>query len=203
MVEGGLYDLLQRCSAEEAEAWEDFAARIKTRGRTILGVFEKLRWADREDVIANVLQSLAAAVRRGKIRGRSNAEIDAYVCRSLRNQALNFLRGHSRRRRAGESTIDELGGADEASDAVADEHPSPEAMAIAAERLARADKLLQSWAPEDRYVFLAKLSGVPAQVIQETLRRAPFRTYLALPTIDTRYHRLREQMTRSIQSHES
>jgi len=198
VVEGALYDLLQRCSAEEADAWEDFAARIKTRGRTVLGVFEKLRWADRDDVIASVLQSLAAAVRRGKIRGRSNAEIDAYVCRSLRNQALNFLRGHSRRRRAGESPIDELVSADEAFDSVADDHPSQEAMAIVAEQLARADKLLQSWAPEDRYLFLAKLSGVPAQVVQETLRRQPFRTYLALATIDTRYHRLREQMIRQV-----
>jgi len=90
----------------------------------VLGVFERLKWVDREDIIADALQNLMAAVRDSKIRGRSNAEIDGYVCRSLRNQALNFLRGHGRRRRAGESTVEDLDGDIELRDTVAD-GPSP------------------------------------------------------------------------------
>lgn len=203
MTEGVLHDLLQRCCAEHADAWEEFAAWVRARGRTVLGAFEKLKWADRDDVIADALKNLTAAVRHGKIRGRSNAEIDAYVCRSLKNQALNFWRGYGRKRHGGESsTAAEVDGETELCHAVADDHPSQETMAIAAERLARADKLLQSWSPEDRYLFLAKLSGVQAQVIMGTLRRPPFNRYVALATIDTRYHRLREQMMRRIQSDE-
>ncbi len=186
MTEGVLDDLLQRCRAEGAEAWEEFAERVRARGRTVLAAFEKLRWADREDIIADALKNLMTAVRDVKVRGRSNAEIDAYVCRSLRNQALNFLRGHGRRRSAGESTLEPADGETELCDAVADDHPSQEEMTIFADRLARADKLLQSWPPEDRYLFLAKLSGVQAQVIRDMLRRPPFTKYVALATIDTR-----------------
>jgi len=170
----------------------------------VLGVFERLKWVDREDIIADALKNLMAAVRDSKIRGRSNAEIGGYVCRSLRNQALNFLRGHGRRRRAGESTVEDLDADIELRDTVADDRASQEAMAIVAEQLVRADKLLQSWSPEDRYLFLAKLSGVQAQDIRHTLRRPPFKRYTALATIDTRYYRLREQMMRHIiQRHES
>jgi len=204
VTEGVLHELLQRCCAEHADAWEQFAAWVKVRGRMVLGVFERLKWVDREDIIADALKNLMAAVRDSKIRGRSNAEIDGYVCRSLRNQALNFLRGHGRRRHAGESTVEDLDGDIEPRDTVADDRASQEAMAIVAEQLVRADKLLQSWSPEDRYLFLAKLSGVQAQDIRHTLRRPPFKRYTALATIDTRYYRLREQMMRHIiQSHES
>ena len=198
MIEGALHDLLQRCCAEHADAWEEFTRWVKARGRTVLGVFEKLEWADREDIVADVLKRLVAAVRGGRIRGRGNAEIDAYVCRSLRHQALNCLRGGGRRRQAGQSTVDDLDGDTELCHAAADDHASQEAMAIVAEQLVRADKLMQSWAPEDRYLFLAKLSGVQAQVIRDTLRRPPFNRYIALATIDTRYHRLREQMMRHV-----
>ncbi len=38
---------------------------------------------------------------------------------------------------------------------------------MAAEQLGRAEKLLLSWPAEDRYLFIAKLNGVSARVIQE------------------------------------
>ena len=64
MTEGVLRDLLERCSAEHPDAWEDFAARVKTRGRTVLGAFEKLKRADREDIVADAPKNLMSAVRR-------------------------------------------------------------------------------------------------------------------------------------------
>ena len=66
MTEGVLHGLLQRCCAEHADAWEQFAAWVKARGRMVLGVFERLKWVDREDIIADALKNLMAAVRDSK-----------------------------------------------------------------------------------------------------------------------------------------
>jgi hypothetical protein len=74
---GELHTLLARCRAGEAPAWEHFAAWVKARGRAVLGGVDQLGEADGEDAVAEVLQSLITVVRRGEIRGASNAEIDA------------------------------------------------------------------------------------------------------------------------------
>ena len=199
---GELYALLERCRSEDALAWERFATWVKTRGRAILSAVDKLSDADGEDAVADTLTSLVTVVRRGEIRGASNAEIDAYVCRALRNRALNVLRGRTRRReviaaasdapnpdQAGSPTLEQ----------VPDESPSQAAQAIAAEQLGRAEKLLLSWSPEDRYLFIAKLNGVSARLIQQTLERPPFECFSAVTTVDTRYHRLRKRLIEHIQ----
>jgi hypothetical protein len=59
------------------------------------------------------------------------------------------------------------------------------------EQLGRGHDLLQSWAAADRYLFLAKINGVPARIIQQTLAQPPFDTRMAIATVDTRFHRLR------------
>jgi DNA-directed RNA polymerase specialized sigma24 family protein len=141
-------------------------------------------------------QNLLLAIRCGQIRGDTNAEIDAYVCRSLRNQALNVLRGRARRQAAGESPSESYGvepGAE-----VADEDSLPDRQAVLAELLDRADKVLMTWSLEDRYLFLAKLHGVTAQAIREALRRPPFKMFIELATVDTRFHRLRERLLREL-----
>src|SRR5262249_57682416 len=97
VMRGELHGLLQRCRAEDAPAWEQLAAWVKTRSRAILGAVDRLSYADREDAMADTLTGLITVVRRGEISGVSNAEIDAYVCRALRNRALNLLRGRTRR----------------------------------------------------------------------------------------------------------
>jgi hypothetical protein len=79
-----------------------------------------------------------------------------------------------------------------------DEGPSPVAHAITAEQLERAERLLLSWPAEDRYLFLAKLHGVPAKVIQATLEQAPFHCFAAVTTVDTRFHRLRKRLVEHI-----
>jgi DNA-directed RNA polymerase specialized sigma24 family protein len=93
---GELRILLERCLAGEAPAWERFASWVKTRGRTVLAGVDKLSEADGDDAVAETLKSLVNVVRRGEIRGASNAEIDAYVCSAIRNRALNVLRGRTR-----------------------------------------------------------------------------------------------------------
>jgi DNA-directed RNA polymerase specialized sigma24 family protein len=184
---GELHALLERCRADEASAWERLAAWVKTRGRAILGGVDKLSAADGEDAVADALKSLVTVVRRGEIRGASNAEIDAYVCTAIRNRALNVLRGRTRRRET-----------DEWASQVPDETTSQDARAIAAEQLGQAEKLLLSWPAEDRYLFIAKLNGVSARTIQQTLARPPFEFFTAVTTVDTRFHRLRKRLIEQI-----
>ena len=62
------------------------------------------------------------------------------------------------------------------------------------EQLARFEKVLLSWPLEDRYLFIAKLNGVSARVIQQTLERPPFELFTAVTTVDTRFHRLRKRL---------
>jgi len=170
VMPGELHALLERCRADDGAAWERFAGWVTTRGRAILGGVDRLSDADGEDAVAETLKSLVMVVRRGEIRGASNAEIDAYVCTAIRRRALNVLRGRARRREV-DSTIDRPGAPED-----------------------RAEALLQSWPAEDRYLFIAKLNGVSARVIQQTLEQPPFGHFTALATIDTRFHRLRQRL---------
>src|SRR5215475_15529424 len=76
VMPGELHALLEDCRAEDALAWERFAAWVKTRGRAVLSAVDKLSNADGEDAVADALTSLVTVVRRGDIGGASNAEID-------------------------------------------------------------------------------------------------------------------------------
>jgi len=201
VIPGELRILLQRCRAEDSIAWEHLAAWVRARSRAVLGGVQKLSDADREDAVADTLKSLVTAIRRDEIRGASNAEIDAYVGTAIRNRALNVLRGRARRREvsawaaeAPDSHPPESPVGDEAPD----EAPRQDTQVIAAEQLVRAEKLLLSWPPEDRYLFIAKLNGASATVIKQTLERPPFDHFTAVTTVDTRFHRLRKRMIEHI-----
>src|SRR6266545_2254214 len=159
---GELHTLLERCRTGEAPAWERFAAWVKVRSRVVLGGIDKLSDADGEDVVAETLKSLVTVVRRGEIRGASNAEIDAYVCTAIRRRALNVLRGRARHREVDAP-------ADTSGEVTRDDISWQDARAIAAEQLDRVEARLRSWPAEDRYLFIAKLNGVSARVIQQTL----------------------------------
>jgi DNA-directed RNA polymerase specialized sigma24 family protein len=197
---GELSALLERCRADEATAWERFAVWVRERGRAVYRGVHRLTDADRDDAVAETLTSLVSAVRRGEIRGASNAEIDAYICTALRRRALNVLRGLARRpevpREAPESGTGPMPGSPR--DA-ADGGSSQDVQAIAAEQLGRAEKLLLSWPAGDRYLFIAKLNGVSSRVIQETLEQPPFRCFTSIATVDTRFHRLRRRLIDHIQ----
>jgi DNA-directed RNA polymerase specialized sigma24 family protein len=195
---GELRTLLERCRAGEAPAWERFAAWVKVRGRAVLGSVDKLSAADGEDALAETLKSLVTVVRRGEIRGASNAEVDAYVCMAIRNRALNVLRGRARRRELDHRASPGEPSENATYDEVPDETSPQDAQAVAAEQLGRAEKLLSSWPAEDRYLFLAKLNGVSARVIQRTLEQPPFNSFTAVTTVDSRFHRLRQRLVEHI-----
>jgi hypothetical protein len=67
------------------------------------------------------------------------------------------------------------------------------------EQLDRARELLQSWPAADRYLFLAKINGVPARIIRQTLAQPPFGARVAIATVDTRFHRLRRGLMRHLE----
>ena len=199
MTPGELRSLLQRCRADETAAWERFTHWVGVRGKAILGPLGSLSRADRDDIVAAGLNQLVPIVREDRIRGDSNAEIDAYVCAVIRNQGLNFLRRRLRHREGGASDAGTPGAAEPPHRDIADERSAQDVRAMASEQLGRAHKLMQSWALEDRYLFLAKINGVPARIIQRTLNAPPFGTDMALRTADTRFHRLRARLMRHLE----
>jgi DNA-directed RNA polymerase specialized sigma24 family protein len=79
-----------------------------------------------------------------------------------------------------------------------DEASPQDAQAVATEQLGRVEKILASWSADDRYLFLAKLNGVSARVIQQTLERPPFNCFAAVTTVDSRFHRLRQRLIEDI-----
>src|SRR5262245_4475164 len=198
---GELYALLERCRAEDAPAWERFAAWVTARGRVILRSVGRLSPADGDEALSETLKSLVPVVRSGPIRGVSNAEMHAYVSTVIRSRVLNVLRGRTRRGavdgRGTEASNPALADAD-AHDLLPDRAPSQEAQAIAGEQLDRAERVLLSWPATDRYLFIAKLNGVSARVIQQTLEQPPFGSFTAVTTIDTRFHRLRKLLIEQI-----
>jgi DNA-directed RNA polymerase specialized sigma24 family protein len=186
---GELRCLLERCRAEETAAWELFTQWIRTRAAATLRAIGSLSRADREDVVAATLNQLLRVVRRDGIGGSRNREIHAYVRATIRNQALSLLRAQSRD--IGKQNVWDSDGGELRNNEIADERPSQDARAIISEQLGRAHDVLESWAAADRYLFLAKINGVPARIIQQTLAQSPFNTRMAIATVDTRFHRLR------------
>jgi DNA-directed RNA polymerase specialized sigma24 family protein len=194
---GELRSLLERCRTDDTTAWEQFTRYVQARREAALGAFTSLSSADRDDVVSAALDRLVSAVRCGRIRGNSNSEIDAYVCETIRNQALNFLRNRERYRETdGLSTGAMVDGEARSSD-VADDGPSQEMQAITSEWLRRAIKILESWSFADQYLFFLKIHRVPSKTIRHALRQ--FRVDIALATVDTRFHRLREKLLRDIE----
>lgn len=58
---------------------------------------------------------------------------------------------------------------------------------------------LQSLAPADRYIFLAKLHGVPVKVIQQALARAPYNTRMAVGAVEAHFNRLRQRLKQHLE----
>jgi DNA-directed RNA polymerase specialized sigma24 family protein len=79
------------------------------------------------------------------------------------------------------------------------DQPTRGKQGIAGEQVRRVRAFLQSLAPADRYVFLAKLRGVPARVIQRELARPPYNTRMAVGTVDSHFHRLRQRLQQHLE----
>jgi DNA-directed RNA polymerase specialized sigma24 family protein len=75
-----------------------------------------------------------------------------------------------------------------------DDQPTRDTQGIAGEQARRVRAFLQSLAPADRYVFLAKLRGVSARVIQRELARPPYNTRMAVGAVDSHFLHIRRRL---------
>jgi DNA-directed RNA polymerase specialized sigma24 family protein len=170
-------------------------AHGSNRHARFLGMSRMLRFStfidNREDILASLWEPVMRAVKLGQPTGTSDLEIAAYFRTAVRNRALNFLRARRQRpdapggrgRAADHETDDPL-------DALQCPEPDPEQRAM----LEAAIGCINGWSAQDRFLFLEKLQGVPATEIKKALEAAPFRTFLAAATIDTRFHRLQSRL---------
>jgi len=178
---GDLRALLEACRAGNEVAWEQFLAWVRMRSRASLSGFRPLNADDRDDVVAEVTRRLVDVIRQDQVRGTTDSEIDAYIRTALRNQALNLVRGRAAR-----------GDQDPSPEDLPDHAPTPPERTVTSQVLKRAQEAMMRWPPEDRYLFVAKLEGVSSSQIQATLERPPYRVFISVTTVDTRYHKLKK-----------
>jgi DNA-directed RNA polymerase specialized sigma24 family protein len=185
-----LWRLVDRCRRDDEGAWEVLYGVVRRVAAPVLATF-RIRDTDREDILASLWEPVMRAVKLGQPTGTSDLEIAAYFRTAVRNRALNFLRARRQRpdapggrgRAADHETDDPL-------DALQCPEPDPEQRAM----LEAAIGCINGWSAQDRFLFLEKLQGVPATEIKKALEAAPFRTFLAAATIDTRFHRLQSRL---------
>jgi DNA-directed RNA polymerase specialized sigma24 family protein len=191
-----LWRLIDRCRRDDPGAWEVLYGVVRRVARTVLATF-RIRDADREDILASLWEPVMRALKQGQPTGTSDLEIVAYFRSAVRNRALNFLRARRQRPDAPDGqrrSADHE--ADDPLDALRCPDPGPEERAM----LEAAIRCINRWSAEDRFIFLEKLHGVPATEIKKALEAAPFRTFLAPATIDTRFHRLQSRLRATLDS---
>ena len=136
-----------------------------------------------------------------EVLGLVHTEAERVHVRRLQAETRIELNGRERRGELDHRASPAPGrGSSESStyDEMPDEASPQDAQAVATEQLGRAEKILASWSADDRYLFLAKLNGVSARVIQQTLERPPFNCFAAVTTVDSRFHRLRQRLIEDI-----
>jgi DNA-directed RNA polymerase specialized sigma24 family protein len=181
-----LNDVLERCTADDAEAWSLLRGAVHRVAGRALRPFVSLSRDDRIDIEAATMTRLVEAVRRGDIRGRSDGEIAAYIGQALRNRALDVGQSAWIRRRDGQPLVD-----------VPARAPDPERAAIERQELERVRAEIATWPSEDQLLFHLKLVGTSATGIAAALRRL-FDETVDPATVDTRYFRLRARLRRSL-----
>jgi DNA-directed RNA polymerase specialized sigma24 family protein len=185
---GELRSVLDRCRAGNELAWEQWLAWVRTRAPAFLSEFRTLSAADKEDVAAAAIGRLVGTIRRDEIRGVINLEIETYVRRTIKNLALNLIRGRRARPDQGHHLDEKL----------PDPTQRPSEEAVVSNLRARADEAVMRWPPKDRYLFFAKLEGVESAKIKVTLERPPYAEFISVKTVDTRYHKLKKTLREEI-----
>jgi len=171
-----LVELLARCRRDEADAWEELPVWVRSVSRRALAGFRSFTAADREDVLAGAMERLIPVIRKGGIRATKNGEVFNYVQQTIRRVALNVVRSTR-------------------SPELFDDHEVgviPDQERVALVRAAR--RLIETWPPEEQFIFLQKAYGVSAACIKAELEQAPYTAFMAVETVDTRYHRLRTRL---------
>jgi DNA-directed RNA polymerase specialized sigma24 family protein len=172
--------LVDRCRSGDDPAWEVFLAAFNALAqRRLRRHFPHLGPSDRADVVSAALERLIVAVRSGQIRGRTDAEVGAYVGRALRNHALDFIG-----RRRPESSFDEA----------IHHQTAQEGGAYQRALVQKIMEIVGSWPAAERFVFVQKWHGVPSERIKQELEQSPYSEFVDVATVDTRYLRLRGRL---------
>jgi DNA-directed RNA polymerase specialized sigma24 family protein len=171
-------------------ACEEFYANYDVlAGRVLRHVFPRMTSADRADIASTALERVLMALKNHRINGRSDGELRAYMSNAVKNAGLDLV---TRQR-----TV-EAGWPSEESVLPPDGSASPERVAIARTLQEDVERVLSEWSDVDRHIFIQKLQGVSAAQIRADLGRPPFRLWLEVATIDTRYWRLRQLLIRKL-----
>ncbi len=181
---------IDKCMAGDEVACEEFYASYDTlAGRVLRHKFPRMTSADRADIASTALERLLIALKSNRINGTSDGELRAYMSNAVKNAGLDLV---TRKRLVGpgwpsaESTLQP------------DNSASPERVAIARALAEEVRRVLSQWPAADRYIFAQKLHGVSSAQIRAGLERSPFCLCLEVPTIDTRYWRLRHLLMREL-----
>ena len=178
--------ILRRCQANEEAAWEEFCSCLRRVTIGVLSRFQNLTPIERELAGEQARAHILDAALEGRIEGATNGQL----LRFLRTVVINCARDVWRQRHPMETLPDNL----------RDRNPSPAEAAATRAQLNCVRKIMQSWTPDNRFIFLMKLNRVSAAGIKTDLERI-FHVAIGTEAIDTRFHRLREELRRRCGSH--
>jgi DNA-directed RNA polymerase specialized sigma24 family protein len=172
--------LIDRCRIDDDSAWREFHGLFQAFAqRRLRHHFPTLAASDRADLVSAALERLVKSIRDGQIRGASDAEVGAYMSRTVRNQALDLL---SRRRP--EAPLDD----GERTEGRRDDLGYQRVL------VQKVTEIVGTWSSVERFLFVQKAQGVPSEAIKRELERSPFFEFIDAATVDTRFHRLRHRL---------
>jgi hypothetical protein len=172
--------LLRRCLANDEVAWEECYACIRRVSAGILSRFQNLSPVERELAGDNARANLVSAILESRIEGGTNGEILGF----FRTVVTNCAHDAWRARHPAVPLPPTL-----------EDHrtPSPFEAARSKAQLDCVHKVVQSWGADDRFLFIMKVNGVTTATIKTDLERR-FHVFISSEAVDTRCHRLREQL---------
>lgn len=171
-----LGELFEQCREQDESAWAEYRAWFHRIALRVLGRLGGLSRLESEEVEDTARVKVAVEISEGRVRAKTDGEAVSYA----RTVLTNAARDTWRRRRSGELLPPWL----------SDDRPSPLDRATAANLLGRAEALVASWSPENRFIFLMKVENVSAQTIKGDLERL-FGLFLTVEAVDVRFFRLR------------
>ena len=171
--------LLRRCLANDEAAWGECYACVRRVSAGILSRFQNLSPVERELAGDNARAKIVGAIVEGRVEGGTTGEILKFFQTVVTNCAHDAWRTRHR--------------ADPLPPTLQDQTPSPFEAARSRAQLECVDKVVHSWSADDRFLLIMKVNGVTTASIKTDLERR-FHVFISSEAIDTRFHRLREQL---------
>lgn len=173
--------LLRRCRVNDEAAWEEVYVCLRRVTAGVLSGFQNLSPIERELAGENARANIIGAALEGRIGGTTNGEILRFFQGVVTNCARDVWRG-----RHPTEPLPPL---------LRDCSPSPLEATRARAQLDCVRKAVQSWPSDNRFLFVMKVNGVTTAAIKADLERR-FHVFISLEAVDTRFHRLREELRR-------